>query len=391
MLDFDLCTPTELYFGRGRENEVGAILAAHGAKKPLVCYGGGSAERSGLLGRIRASLEGAGLEYAELGGVQANPTAEFSAYTARFARDNGCDFLLAVGGGSVIDSVKMAAYCVHADFEPWDVTMRRVTPTDRVPVGVVLTIAATGSEMSDSAVLTHEGLKRSYNNRLNRPVFAVMNPELSFTLPPYQTACGVVDILMHTLERYMCTNEDNSLTDELAEGLCRAVIDAGRRALAKPDDYEARATLMLAGSFSHNGLMGAGRACGLWAHKLEHEMSGLDSRIAHGAGLAVVWPAYLKYFALHGAGTAKLLRYAVKIWGVEMDFEHPERTIEAGIAATRAYFKELGLPSTLGEVGLTEDDIPVMAESGTNSGSITFPAIIPICRKEMEEIFRLCL
>ncbi len=391
MLNFDLHTPTKIYFGRGRADDTGAAVRELGVKKPLICYGGGSAVRSGLLERVERSLRGAGLDFAELGGVQPNPTAEFSAYTARFARENGCDMLLAVGGGSVIDSAKMAAYCVHADFEPWDVTMKRAVPAGRVPLGVVLTIAATGSETSNSAVLTCDGLKRGYSSDLNRPDFAIMDPELTFTLPPYQTACGVVDIMSHTMERYMCRNTDNALVDNLSEGLLRAVIDAGKRAYNVPDDYEARATLMLAGSLSHNGLMGAGRDCGMWAHKLEHEMSGLDDGIAHGAGLAVVWPAYLQFLARHGAAEQRLMRYAVQIWGIEPDFEHPERTIQSGIEATRAYFKSLGMPSTLGDLGLTEADIPTMSGKCTAGGSVTFPAIVPIGRGEVEEIFRLCL
>ena len=271
MLNFDLYTPTKIYFGRGRTDEVGAAVAELGAKKPLVYYGGGSAVRTGLLTRIERSLEAAGIEYVELGGVRPNPTAQFSAYTANFARENGCDMILAVGGGSVIDSAKMAAYCVHTCYEPWDITTKKVVPAGRIPLGVVLTIAATGSETSNSAVLTHDGLKRGFSSDLNRPDFAIMDPELTYTLPAYQTACGVVDILMHTFERYMCANTDNVLIDNLAEGLSRAVIDAGRAAMARPDDYEARATLMFAGSLSHNGLMGAGRACGMWAHKLEQE------------------------------------------------------------------------------------------------------------------------
>ena len=391
MLNFDLCTPTRVCFGRGRENEAGALIAAQGARRPLVCYGGGSALRSGLIDRVRASIEAAGLECVLLGGVQANPTAEFASYTARFAAEKGCDFLLAVGGGSVIDNVKMAAYCVRTGWAPWDVTTHKVTPAERLGVGVILTIAATGSETSNSAVLTNEGLKRGFSSDLNRPDFAIMNPELTFTLPPYQTACGVVDILMHTMERYMCTNEDNALVDELSEGLLRTVIAAGRRAMAQPDDYEARAALMYAGSLSHNGLTGAGRECGLWAHKLEHEMSGLRPEIAHGAGLAVVWPAYLEFFAARGAGEARLLRYAQRIWGIDPDFEHPERSVRAGIEATRAYFAELGMPKTLRELGLREEDIAVMSGKCTDNGAKILPAILPLGRAETEEIFRMCL
>ena len=231
--------------------------------------------------------------------------------------------LLAVGGGSVIDSVKMAAYCVDTCFEPWDITMKRVVPTGRVPVGVVLTIAATGSETSDSAVLTHEGLKRGFSSDLNRPDFAVMDPELTFTLPAYQTACGTVDIMMHTMERYMCTNEDNALVDNLCEGLLRAVIDAGRRAMAVPDDYEARAVLMFAGSLSHNGLMGAGaqlRALGAQA-RARDERPGQRHRPWGGAGCGLACVSAI--LCQRGAGTKRLMRYAAEIWGVKPDFEHP--------------------------------------------------------------------
>lgn len=391
MENFYLYTPTEIYFGRGKADETGAVVKAHGVKKPLICYGGGSVVQSGLLDRIRSSLTSEGIEYAELGGAQANPTAEFAAYIARFARENGNDMLLAVGGGSVIDSAKMASYCVRSNFEPWDITTKKVTPASRIPVGVVLTIAASGSETSNSAVLTHNGLKRGFSSDMNRPLFAIMDPELTFTLPPYQTACGVVDIMMHTMERYMCNNSDNELMDNMAEGLLRSVIDAGRKVMIEPCDYEARATLMLAGSLSHNGLMGAGRKCGTWAHKLEHEMSGLDPKIAHGAGLAVIWPAYLQFFANHGCGGARLSRYATEIWGVEQDYDHPERTIQAGIDATRAYFDSLGMPSTLGDVGLTEDDIAVMSDKCTDFGRIVHPAMMGLGRPEVEEIFRLCL
>ena len=203
------------------------------------------------------------------------------------------------------------------------------------------------------------------------------------TLPPYQTACGIVDILMHTMERYMCTNPDNELIDRISECLLTSVIDAGRRVMAEPADYEARATLMLAGSLSHNGLTGAGRACGLWAHKLEHEMSALDDRIAHGAGLAVVWPAYLEFFARRGLFTERLERYAEKIWG--------ERTVEGGIEATREYFRSLGMPERLSDFGLTAEDAEYMSRRCTDDGKKTFPSVLPLGLEEVREIYSLCL
>ncbi len=385
MLDFELYTPTKIFFGRGRCDEVGKVVAAYGCRKPLISYGGGSARRSGLLGRVEASLRDAGLDFAELGGVRANPTVEFCAETASYAREQGCDMLLAVGGGSVIDNAKMAAHCVRTGRDPWDYTDHRAEPTDSLPVGVVLTIAATGSEMSDSAVLTNTslGVKRGLSCEANRPLFAIMDPELSFTLPPYQTACGVVDILMHTMERYMCTNPDNELIDRMSEGLMTAVIDAGRTAMSAPEDYEARATLMFAGSLSHNGLTGAGRSYGLWAHKLQHEMSALDDRIAHGAGLAVIWPAYLEFFARRGLFNERLTRYAQKIWG--------RSDIRGGIEATREYFRSLGMPERLSDFGLTAEDAEYMSRRCTDNGNKSFPSVIPLGLDEVREIYSLCL
>ena len=385
MLDFELYVPTRVYFGRGRADEVGAIVAGYGYRRPLVCYGGGSVERSGLLGRVVGSLKAAGVDCAVMGGAQANPTLDFCVKTVEFAREQGCDLLLPVGGGSVIDNAKMAAHCVKTGRSPWEYTEKVVKPTDSLPVGVILTIAATGSETSDSAVLTNTatGVKRGLSCDENRPLFAILDPELTFTLPPYQTACGVVDILMHTMERYMCTNPDNELIDRMSEGLLTSVIDAGRAAMEKPDDYEARATLMFAGSLSHNGLTGAGRRCGLWAHKLQHEMSALDPRIAHGAGLAVVWPAYLEFFARRGLFTERLERYARNIWGVD--------SIAGGIVATREYFRSIGMETRLSDFGLTAQDAEYMSRHCTKDGSLSFPSVIPLGLDEVREIYSLCL
>ncbi len=393
MNGFTLHTPTKIYFGRGEYKNIGTIVRGYGIRKPLVYYGGGSAVRSGLLAEVARALGDAGLEFETFGGVEANPSVDFCEKTIEFLRQTDCDMILAVGGGSVIDSAKMAAHCVRTGYKPWDITMRKCLPIDSLPVGVILTIAATGSETSDSAVLTNTGLaqKRGFGSDANRPLFAVMSPELTFTLPAYQTACGTVDIMMHTMERYICTNPDNELTDRLAEGLLVSVIGAGARAMENPEDYEARATLMLAGSLSHNGLMGVGRDCGLWAHKLEHEMSALDGKIAHGAGLAVLWPAYLSFFLRRGLLMPRLCRYAVEIWGIRMDYERPERTARAGIDATREYFNKLGMPATLSDVGLDERSIAAMSDKCTKFGEVFFPSAVEIGRAEVEEIFRLCL
>ena len=391
MKDFELCTSTKIYFGREREKEAGAIIAALGCVRPLVYYGGGSAKRTGLLGAVEKSITDAGLDYAELGGVQPNPTVEFCERTVDFIRENGCDMILAVGGGSVMDSAKIAAHCVRTGHKPWEYSTKKYSPTDSLPVGVIVTIAATGSETSDSAVLTNTalGLKRGVNFPENRPVFAIMDPELTFSLPEYQTACGTVDILMHTLERYMCQTQDNELIDQIAEGLCRAVIGAGRVVKEQPDDYESRATLMFAASLSHNGLTGAGRSVMMMAHQLEHEMGGYKDSIAHGAGLAVVWPAYLRWLWQRGLAAERLTRMAVNIWGCPMDFARPERTARAGIDACRAYFDYLGMPRTFADLDLGEESIPVMA--GRYASDSTRDLFAHMGRAEAEEIYRLCL
>ena len=384
MQDFSFYTPTKVYFG-DHLARLGQILRDYGFQKPLVYYGSGHAKRTGLLARIFRSLEEAGLAWEELGGVQPNPRLDFCRETVKFLKKSGCDMILAVGGGSVMDSAKMAAHCVHNDHDPWDYTMKKYEPENSLPVGVVLTIAASGSEMSASAVLTNTetGVKKGLNCDQNRPLFALCDPRLTYTLPPYQTACGIVDTLMHSFDRYMCHNGGNALADELAEGLCRAVIEAGTAAMTKPDDYEARATLMLASSFSHNGLTGVGRDYTMLVHALEHELSALDERIAHGAGLAVLWPNYLQWLWDKGLARERIGRMAQKIWNA------PDA--QAGIAACRSYFSALGMPATLGELGLGEEHIGYLSRHVCQNGAAPLRSYVPLGVTEAEEIYRLCL
>lgn len=391
MNNFELHTPTRVIFGKDTQLMTGRIIKEYGFKKVLLYYGGQSCIKSGLMAQIKETLRENGISYAEKGGVQPNPTLGFCRETADYLNREGIDFVLAVGGGSVLDSAKIAAHAAGTGADPWDIVTGNVQITATIPFGVVLTIAAAGSETSDSAVLTDEktGTKRGFGSPYNRPLFAVMNPELTYTLPPYQTAAGIVDIMMHTLERYLALNENNDLTDRIAEGLVKSVIDAGKTAMENPKDYEARATLMWAGSLSHNGLMGTGRRFDFSAHQIEHEMSGLDEKITHGAGLAVAWPAYLTYISRYH--TKRLLQYAVRIWNCEEDFEHPERTVRAGIEATKAYFSALGMPLTLGELGLGEDKIEVMAEKCTFFGQRKLQSYVELGKEEIAEIYKLCL
>ena len=262
-----------------------------------------------------------------------------------------------------------------------------------LPVGAVLTISAAGSEMSNSCVITNEDgwLKRGFGSDHNRPLFALMNPELTYTVSKYQTACGITDIMMHTLERYFCQNGDVALTDHLAEGLLRSVIDAGRIAIENPEDYEARATLMWASSLSHNGLTGCGRDYLMRCHQLEHELSGMYDRVAHGAGLAVIFPAWAKYVYRNEKALPRFSQYAVRVWGIEMDFEHPERTALAGIEATENYFHSIGMPVRLSELDIDDSGIEEMAEKCTFFGKRVLKDYIPLDKKEMIDIYRLAL
>ncbi len=388
MVDFSLQIPTKVIFGKGAHHNIGEIIKDYGFKKVLLVYGGKSLHASGLYQEIIESLDKSGIDYAQMSGVRPNPTVEFSQKTADFFREEGAEMFLAVGGGSVIDTCKFAAHAVANRAKVADLLDQSATVEKSIPVGVVLTISAAGSETSNSAVLTDEkrGIKRGLSSQFNYPLFAVMNPELTFSVSPYQTACGVVDILMHTMERYMCLDEgDHALVDGLCETLCKNVIDAGRKALAKTDDYDARATLMLAGSLSHNGLMGMGSKYNMSAHKLEHEMSAIDAKIAHGAGLAVVWPAYLAYVLKYNQ--TRVARYASNIWGCAAADEGI--LAREGIEATKRFFHEIGMPSTLEELGLTATHIPQMAQKATALGDIM--ACKPITKEAAEEIYRHCL
>ena len=390
MIDFSLTLPTKMVFGKGALDQLGEIIRDYGFRKVLLVYGGQSIRQNNLHGRVITQIKASGAGYTEIGGVQANPTVAFCEKVAALARAEEAQLLLAVGGGSVIDTCKCAAHAVANHTSVEDILFANVPIRHTIPVGVVLTIAAAGSETSDSLVLTQEstGLKRGLSHPLNRPLFALMDPQLTYTVSPYQTASGVTDILMHTMERYIRLDTgDHDLVDRVSEGLLCAVIDAGRKAMKKPEDYDARATLMLAGSWSHNGLTGAGCKFAMVAHKLEHEMSAIDPAIAHGAGLAVVWPAFLDY--IYKGNLTRFSQYASRIWGVASG--EAETMAQEGIARTRAYFREIGMPSTLRELGLSESDILPMANKATNDGKVTFASCVPVDRQAFIEIYQRCL
>lgn len=373
MQNFSYYSPTEFVFGRGAEEKAGEMIRKRGGTKVLVHFGGGSAIKSGLMDRVTASLEAANIPYVTLGGVQPNPRSSLVYRGIELARAEHVDFILAVGGGSVIDSSKAIALGVPYGGDFWDFFCGKAKPEKALGVGVVLTLAAAGSEGSKSCVITQEdgGFKRGCGNELNRPKFALMNPEVTYTLPAYQTACGATDMMAHVLERYFTNEKGVDLTDRLCEAVLSAVIKAAPVAIAEPDNYEARAQLMWAGTLAHNDSCGLGRE-GDWAsHQIEHELSARYD-VAHGAGLAVVFPAWMRYQLDHDP--MRFAQLAVRVWGCDMDFEYPEKTGLDGIARYEQFLKSIGMPTRLAELNVDPADIPAMAEKckRNNAGRLGF-------------------
>ena len=318
----------------------------------------------------------------------ANPRIDLIREGIELAKKEKVDFILAVGGGSVIDSAKSIGMGLANNMDPWDMIINQIMPTKMFPVGTVLTIAAAGSEMSNSHVVTNQEyhLKRSLNHDLLRPVVSFMNPENTFTVSKYQTACGIVDILMHTFERYFTPETDNDLIDRISEGLMVAVKNAGLVAINEPENYEARATLMWASSLSHNGLTGCGKIAPFPVHKMEHDFSGLFD-VAHGAGLAVLFPAWARYIYRHDI--RKFSQFANRVWGIEMDHEHPEKTAIRGIEAMTQYFRTIGMPTTMKELGISPSDYEKIVDMTTKGGKIQIQSYFPLTREDILNIYRL--
>ncbi len=370
MNDFDFYSPTYFVFGRGREAEAGTYVKKFGGSRVLVLYGGQSAKKSGLLDRVLASLNGAGLHTAELGGVKPNPRSGLVYEGIDLCRKEGIDFLLAVGGGSVIDTAKAIAIGVPYEGDFWDFFSGKV-PEKALPVGTVLTIAASGSEGSPDSIITNEKTldKNSAEADCLRPCFSILDPALTESLPPYQTACGVTDIMAHAFERYFTNTEDVEVTDRLLEGVLLTMLHEGPRVMSDPHDYGARANIMWAGMVCHNDMMGVGRKQDWNSHHLEHVLSALYD-CAHGAGLAVIMPAWMRYCADHHDGL-RMAQMAVRVFGCQMDFADPRRTALEGIAAFRAFLKSIGMPLTFAEIGADPADIPKLVEMNHVGGGVT--------------------
>ena len=390
MKNFTYHLPTRFVFGRGAENQVGEEVRAQGGTKVLVHYGGGSAVRSGLLDRVKKSLDEAGIAHVELGGVQPNPRDTLVYKGIELAKQEGVDFVLAVGGGSTIDSSKAIAHGIKYDGDFWDFWCGKAKLTETAMIGVVLTMSAAGSESSNSCVITQEKTltKRGLRSELNRPRFAIMNPELAMTLPPYQIACGATDILAHIMERYFTCETEVDLTDRLCEGAMQAVIRAAKIAVKDPSDYDAQAQLMWASTIAHNETVGVGRVSDFGSHQIEHELSALYD-VAHGAGLAVVFPAWMR-FQMH-KNVMRFAQFAVRVFGCEMDFEHPERTALNGIEAYEAFVKSIGMPVTMKELGAKTEDIPALAAKTkkTDPAKQTTGGAYPMTTEDIEAILRI--
>lgn len=359
MDNFVFYSPTCFVFGKDEENHVGAYVRRFGGSKVLIHYGGGSVIRSGLMVRVKRSLAEEGISFVELGGVKPNPRSGLVYQGIELCRKEQVDFVLAVGGGSVIDSAKAIAAGALYDGDFWDHHQGKPI-TKALPIGTILTIAAAGSEGSPNCVITkEEGMyKRGANSDHLRPAFSILNPALTQTVPPYQIACGITDIMAHLLERYFTTTQDVEVTDRLIEGLLLAVIKEAPRVMADPSDYQAQANLMWAGMMAHNNSCGVGRTQDWASHYIEHELSALYD-CAHGAGLAVVFPAWMTYTM--GNNVSRFAQLAVRVWGCQMDFAHPENTARAGIAALKQFWTSLGMPATYAELGAKLEDIEHMA------------------------------
>ena len=387
MKDFSFYTPTRVVFGRASEEQVGSLVSWYGGHRVLVHYGGGSAVRSGLVGKMLDLLHASGIATVELGGVVPNPLLSMVRRGIALCREQQVDFILAVGGGSVIDSAKAIAYGVPYDGDVWDFWAGKAVPQRALPVGCVLTIPAAGSEMSSSCVITHDelGLKRGVNSDLCRCRFAIMNPERTFTLPPYQTAAGAVDIMMHTMERYFCRYDDMALTDALAEGLLRTVKDSAVAVLRNPQDYVNRAQIMWAGSLAHNDLTECGYEKDFATHRLEHELSTLYG-VTHGAGLAALWGSWARH-VLPGH-ESRFAQFAVNVMGVTARYGDLPGTALRGI---EAFSRQLGMPTSIPELigrPATPDEIALMVERCSRGGTMQLGSIERIDASAMATIYR---
>ncbi len=387
MDDFVFRNPTRIIFGRGAESKVGVEARAYSGKV-LLHFGGGTIKKTGLFERVTASLEAAGVGFVELGGVKPNPRLSLVREGIELCRRHGLGLILAVGGGSVIDSAKAIAAGVPYAGDVWDFYTGKASPVEALPIGTVLTIPAAGSESSTGSVITNEegAFKRALNSELIYPRFSALNPELAFTLPRNQVANGIADIMAHLMERYFTNSRPVELTDRLIEATLRTVIAVGPAVLRNPRDYDAWAELMWSGTVAHNNLLNTGREGDWGSHDIEHELSGIYD-IPHGAGLAVVIPAWMKRVYRHDP--VRFVQFAVRVWGVDQSFRDAEATVLEGIARLEAFWASIGLVLRLKDLGIGNDRFAEMASKCSSGGKSTVGHFIPLGKKEIEDIFEL--
>ena len=391
MKDFNFYAPTRVVFGSNSEEQLPQLIRQYGGTKVLIHYGGGSARRYGLLDKVEQMLHEADIPFVGLGGVVPNPLLSKVKEGIGLCCREEVDFILAVGGGSVIDSAKAIAYGVPYEGDVWDFWEGKATPKNNLTVGVMLTIPAAGSEMSSSCVITKDDglIKRGINSDLCRCKFAIMNPERTYTLPPYQTAAGATDIMMHTMERYFSKYEDATLTDALSEALLRTVKNAVFEVLKNPEDYRNRAQIMWAGSLAHNDLTECGTEKDFATHRLEHELSALFG-VTHGAGLAAIWASWARY--VMDKHLSRFVQFAVNVMGIANDFSDPKATAERGIVAIERFYKAIGMPTSIQELigrEATNDEIKEMVRKCSRDGKITVGAMEVLDQKDMEAIYRM--
>ena len=391
MRDFVYYAPTEVVFGKESEEQVARLVKKYGGTKVLLHYGGKSAVRSGLLDKISGLLHEGGIPFVTLGGVVPNPRLSLAQQGIELCRREHVDFVLAVGGGSVIDSAKCIAYGACYEGDVWDLYLGKGEPTTMLPVASVLTIPAAGSEMSEASVITNEDgdVKLGYSNDMSRPKFAIMNPERTFTLPPYQTAAGVTDMMMHTMERYFTKDDDMDLTTDLAEAVLRRMKTAVFDVLKNPEDYRQRAQIMWGGSVAHWGLTGCGISDDWATHQLEHELSGMFD-VTHGAGLAAIWPSWARY-VMH-ENMSRFVRFAVNVMDVPNDYTAPEATALKGIEAMECFYHAIGMPTTIKELigrDITDDEIEEMTRKCSRDYTASCGSLKVLKADDMRAIYKL--
>lgn len=385
MNNFMFQSPTKFIFGRDTENQIGAEVKKF-SSKILLHYGGGSIKKSGLYDRAVKSLKEAGVDFVELGGVKPNPRLSLVREGIEICRKNNVDFILAVGGGSVIDSAKAIALGTVYDGDVWDFYTGKAVPEKALSLGVILTIPAAGSEGSPGSVITNEEgwYKRAVNDDILRSKVTIENPELTFTLPPYQTACGAADIMAHIMERYFTNVKNVDFTDRLCEAGLKTIIKNVPIALKEPENYDARAEIMWTSTIAHNNLFDTGRI-GDWAsHDIEHEISGIYD-VAHGAGLATIFPAWMKYTYKHDVN--RFIQFATRVWNIEPDFNNPEKTALEGIAALENFFKSIGLPTSFKELNVPFDRAEEMAAKATENGPVG--QFVKLYKEDVYNIYKL--